>query len=278
MNTSRSNESEPHFFEKICGPYTRATGLPLRFHRPGRFSLGTDPAVPALCRMMEHNPKACAKCLKTHLALQDPEGLQTRTTLCFAGLTSSAVPVHKQGSLIGYLHTGHASVERAKGGDRPEGSRLPAERPRADHSDAEVGHRILSVSKERYEGAVELVELLAIQVGTLHQPNLGGSPYPAIDRALAMIRSDVTKHWTLPEIARRTGMHPAYFSEKFSQRTGVPFTRYLATLRVDRARELLKYTALPVSEIAFASGFRSLSQFNRTFKARTGTSPTQARN
>jgi AraC-like DNA-binding protein len=72
-------------------------------------------------------------------------------------------------------------------------------------------------------------------------------------------------------------MHPSYFSEKFHDRTGETLTNFLAALRVNKARQLLAYTALPISEIAFASGFRSLSQFNRVYKKRTGHAPGEDR-
>jgi transcriptional regulator GlxA family with amidase domain len=51
----------------------------------------------------------------------------------------------------------------------------------------------------------------------------------------------------------------------------------LARVRAERAHTLLRETHQPVTEIAFACGFQSLSQFNRTFRTQFGQSPTQAR-
>jgi transcriptional regulator GlxA family with amidase domain len=108
-------------------------------------------------------------------------------------------------------------------------------------------------------------------------PHHPGSHYPAIDHLLGQMRSHPERPWRLTECARLAGMHPTYFSEKFHQRTGLTLTSFLARQRVERARQLLRYTGLPISEIAFASGFRSLSQFNRVYKQLLGQTPSSER-
>src|SRR5262249_44189393 len=81
----------------------------------------------------------------------------------------------------------------------------------------------------------------------------------------------------LIKVARFVQIHPNYFSEKFREVTGLSFVDYLARIRVTKATELLKNPELRISEIAFAVGFQSLSQFNRVFKRLMGGSPTEFR-
>ena len=52
---------------------------------------------------------------------------------------------------------------------------------------------------------------------------------------------------------------------------------YLIELRLNRAKELLKYTPLPVNEIALSVGIANPYYFSRLFKKHTGTSPTEYR-
>jgi AraC-like DNA-binding protein len=52
---------------------------------------------------------------------------------------------------------------------------------------------------------------------------------------------------------------------------------YVARTRFEKAAALLREGDLRVSEIAFATGFQSLSQFNRVFKKSSGKSPTEYR-
>jgi AraC family transcriptional regulator, regulatory protein of adaptative response / DNA-3-methyladenine glycosylase II len=58
---------------------------------------------------------------------------------------------------------------------------------------------------------------------------------------------------------------------------GVPPIRLLLTRRLLLAKQLLTETQLPVTEIAFASGFSSLRRFNDAFTTRYGMPPTRLR-
>ena len=78
-------------------------------------------------------------------------------------------------------------------------------------------------------------------------------------------------------MAKAVNISPNYLSEKFRQVTGVNFVRYVARTRYENARVLLHDVDLRISEIAFATGFQSLSQFNRVFKKFSGKSPIEYR-
>ena len=72
-------------------------------------------------------------------------------------------------------------------------------------------------------------------------------------------------------------MNANHLSENFKQVTGINFVKYVARTRFANACDLLRNPKLRISEIAFAAGFQSLSQFNRVFKRFSGKSPTQYR-
>jgi transcriptional regulator GlxA family with amidase domain len=82
---------------------------------------------------------------------------------------------------------------------------------------------------------------------------------------------------SLTKVAKSVHISANHLSEKFKQVTGVNFVDYVARIRVGKARDLLQNSNLRISEIAFAVGFQSLSQFNRVFKKLTRKSPTQFR-
>jgi AraC-like DNA-binding protein len=82
---------------------------------------------------------------------------------------------------------------------------------------------------------------------------------------------------SLREVARVANTSANYFSEKFKEATGLNFVKYVARVRFEKAAALLGEADLRVSEIAFATGFQSLSQFNRVFKNFSGKSPTEYR-
>jgi AraC-like DNA-binding protein len=82
---------------------------------------------------------------------------------------------------------------------------------------------------------------------------------------------------SLTQVAKAAKISPNYLSERFRQVTGVSFVKYVARTRYENARALLHDFDLRISEIAFAAGFQSLSQFNRVFKKFSGKSPTEYR-
>jgi len=82
---------------------------------------------------------------------------------------------------------------------------------------------------------------------------------------------------SLRKVAKAVNIHPNYLSERFKQVIGMNFVEYVARTRFERACKLLRDGDLRISEIAFAAGFQSLSQFNRVFKKFSRKSPTQFR-
>jgi AraC-like DNA-binding protein len=96
-------------------------------------------------------------------------------------------------------------------------------------------------------------------------------------KARSFIREHSDEELSLTKVAKFVNISPNHLSEKFKEVTGVNFVDYVASTRTEKARELLQNSNLRISEIAFAVGFQSLSQFNRVFKRLTGKSPTQFR-
>ena len=82
---------------------------------------------------------------------------------------------------------------------------------------------------------------------------------------------------SLGTVAKAVRFNANYLSERFKLVTGVNFVEYVARTRFENACRLLHDGDLKISEIAFAAGFQSLSQFNRVFKRLSGKSPTQFR-
>jgi len=83
--------------------------------------------------------------------------------------------------------------------------------------------------------------------------------------------------WPVRRLARVSGVSAGHFAHAFNQAFGVPPHRYLLTRRIERATALLRETDLPITEIAFHSGWNSLGTFGRTFRDVTGQSPSAVR-
>jgi transcriptional regulator GlxA family with amidase domain len=88
-------------------------------------------------------------------------------------------------------------------------------------------------------------------------------------------RMDAASHedWPVIRLARVSNVSAAHFARSFKEAFGVPPHRYLLTRRIERAVALLRDTDLPITEIAFQTGWRSLGTFGRIFRDITGEKP-----
>ncbi len=75
------------------------------------------------------------------------------------------------------------------------------------------------------------------------------------------------------EAVARLGTNRTYFTRMMKAEFGCNFNEYLAKVRTDKARILLKETNKPLDEIATLCGFGDSSSLNRTFKKEVGETP-----
>ncbi len=77
----------------------------------------------------------------------------------------------------------------------------------------------------------------------------------------------------LADIALVAQISPGYLSARFKQDTGVSFTTYLISFRIDKAKELLTTTSMNCRSVAEAVGYYDYAQFSKIFKKYVGQSP-----
>lgn len=79
------------------------------------------------------------------------------------------------------------------------------------------------------------------------------------------------------ELTQVVHLHPDYLSTVFHQKMGISLSEYVNQERLNKAKNLLLTTKLPVSEVAIGSGFPNISYFSKLFKEREGLTPLQYR-
>ncbi|MFB4317168.1 GlxA family transcriptional regulator [Actinomadura sp. 21ATH] len=94
-------------------------------------------------------------------------------------------------------------------------------------------------------------------------------------RAWALARLD--RPVTLAEMAARSSMSVRTFTRRFRQETGMAAGRWLVLRRVERARQLLEETDLPVDRVAAEAGFGTGASLRQHLQAELGVSPTAYR-
>ena len=82
---------------------------------------------------------------------------------------------------------------------------------------------------------------------------------------------------SINEWAQRLRLSNSRFEHLFKQATGISPSKYVAFLRLQRAKYLLKTTSLSVKEIMCACGITDRRVFNRQFQKQFGKTPTEVR-
>jgi AraC-like DNA-binding protein len=82
----------------------------------------------------------------------------------------------------------------------------------------------------------------------------------------------------LDDAAEEVGLSKYYLSRFLKEQTGLGFHEHLSRVRLSRAKQYLAESDMPVIDIAYLCGFRSLTTFNRIFKKYSGSSPSAYRN
>lgn len=98
-----------------------------------------------------------------------------------------------------------------------------------------------------------------------------------VQNIVSLMRRDLRARRTLNDMARTVNLTSFHFCHLFKAETGSSPARYLKTLRLERARELLETTLLSVKEIRALVGLNDESHFARDFRATYGLTPQQHR-
>ena len=92
------------------------------------------------------------------------------------------------------------------------------------------------------------------------------------------MRQHLNKPFTLEELAHYIGANPSYLCRRFKQTEGVTITQYMQTLRINAAKNMLRYSNQSISEISSWLCFHSQSRFGQIFRQITGMTPGEYRN
>ena len=101
-------------------------------------------------------------------------------------------------------------------------------------------------------------------------------------RVIGQAKEYIDKHFMEPdlslfEVASQVNLSSSHFSVVFSQGTCQTFKEYLTTTRINKAKEMLRSSALGSNDIAYQVGFNDPHYFSYVFKKNTGFSPTEFR-
>jgi AraC family transcriptional regulator len=92
-------------------------------------------------------------------------------------------------------------------------------------------------------------------------------------RALSYIEDNLGQDISLRDIATVAGLSVSHFTPLFRETVGLPVHQYLIRRRVERAKDLLSQSKMPISQIALETGFAHQSHLSRHMRRLLGVSP-----
>ena len=160
-----------------------------------------------------------------------------------------------------------SAPDRKFAGDHAASDALVQAWARAWAADAAAGHEL---------DADEVVAGLALRLLELHERPPHFRARAAVARAVQLINERFADRLTIDALAAAVGMERFAFAHAFRRETGMAPHAYLRERRLAAATEALEERK-SILEVAFDSGFGSVSSFNRAFRAAFGVSPSRYR-
>ena len=232
-----------------------------------------------MCHALQASKEGRAMCARSRHALLAEVGKKPSCLTCDAGLTESVVPLNIGGIRAGYFVFGGIRALPVE----PRALKKIAHLLRKNGipiDEARIGEYFLGtrgVERPTLDACQRLVLLFARQIAlklTDHYSEPEASLPPTVLKACRFIRAHaLIDDIDLTEVANNCGVSTGHLSRLFHHSTGLTFREYLARIRVENARKLLLRTRKNVTEIAYESGFQSLSQFHRVFLKTFGMTP-----
>jgi AraC family transcriptional regulator len=103
-------------------------------------------------------------------------------------------------------------------------------------------------------------------------------PPHRLHRVTDFIEANLDRDLELAEIAQAVELSPYHFARSFKQTTGVTPIQFLMQRRIERAKQLLAGSELPLADVALSVGFKNQSHFSTLFRKFTEITPKAWRN
>ena len=138
----------------------------------------------------------------------------------------------------------------------------------------DVRHVVMMEIEARLRRMIANLPFTPAATKTRSRPaRLNGGELNKVEQMACLIAQRYTEQLTVTDIGQQVGLHPDYAMGLFKKTFGTTLIDYLTHHRVSHAQRLLATTDEKIVEVAFSSGFNSISRFNAMFRRACGCTP-----
>ncbi|MDQ6419985.1 response regulator [Paenibacillus sp. LHD-117] len=98
-----------------------------------------------------------------------------------------------------------------------------------------------------------------------------------IEDVVSLIEKDYSRDISLEHLAKKVYLSPAYLSRLFKKYTGQSITKYITSIRLEKAAQLLMETNKKITDIYQEAGYQNFAYFSALFKNHYGKTPSEYR-
>ncbi|SKA12489.1 Two-component response regulator, YesN/AraC family, consists of REC and AraC-type DNA-binding domains [Pilibacter termitis] len=138
-----------------------------------------------------------------------------------------------------------------------------------------ISEIILSLSKMSKKESLKKLERATELL--LAEKNVQENFSPIVERAISLIKQDLSYKHSLKTLSGELKMNPTYLGQLFSKEVGENFSSFNRKIRMKKAQKLLKNSSLKIRDVAKTVGYEDLSRFYKVYKEYYGFTPNDAR-
>ena len=135
--------------------------------------------------------------------------------------------------------------------------------------------RNLKTEATKLESIRDTYSIILTLLQAQKEPYVPSQKRQKIDAAVEYISRNYHKKLSNDQLAAMVGLSTVYFRKLFTYTVGVSPIVYAHSLRIEKAKEILKSDYTNLSDVALSLGYSSLYDFSRAFKNHTGVSPSK---
>jgi len=94
-----------------------------------------------------------------------------------------------------------------------------------------------------------------------------------VNKVIVYLQDNYNTDIKLKDIGKLVNRHPRYLCALFKQFTGKTISEYIRRFRIEKAKRLLLYTSLSITEIAYEVGYNNSQYFSKVFSQVEGVEP-----